>query len=129
MITVSEYLMGRDKDFPLDMLQARNMAELLSRVNWLFGTLELYPTVSSGYRPSAINKRIGGAKMSTHTVCAGIDLHDPDGMLAAKMMDHLDLLEQCGLWLEDPRYTKSKSGSGGWVHLDMKQRKNRVFVP
>jgi hypothetical protein len=129
MITVTEYLMGRDKDFPLDMLQARNMAELLSRVNWLFGTLELHPKVSSGYRPSAINKKIGGAKMSTHTVCAGIDLHDPDGMLAAKMLDHLDLLEQCGLWLEDPRYTKSKNSPGGWIHLDMKQRKNRVFVP
>jgi uncharacterized protein YcbK (DUF882 family) len=115
--------MGRDKDHPLNMQQARNMAGLLSRVNWLFGTLELYPKVSSGYRPAAINTSVGGAKMSTHMVCAGIDLHDPDGMLAAKMIDHLDLLEQCGLWLENPSYTKK------WIHLDIKQRKNRVFIP
>ncbi len=123
MITLKEYLMGRDKDFPLDMLQAQNAAELLARINWLFGTLKLKPSVSSGYRPSVINKKIGGSKMSTHTVCAGIDLHDPDGMLAAKMLDHLDLLEECGLWLENPQYTKN------WIHLDMKQRKNRVFNP
>jgi uncharacterized protein YcbK (DUF882 family) len=89
MITLKDYLMDRDKDFPLDMLQAQNAADLLARVNWLFGSLEIHAKVSSGYRPSAINKKIGGAKMSTHTVCAGIDLHDPDGMLAAKMLDHL----------------------------------------
>jgi hypothetical protein len=123
MISVTEYLMGRDKDFPLDMQQARNMADLLSRVNWLFGTLELHAMVSSGYRPSALNKKIGGAKMSTHTVCAGIDLRDPNGDLAAKMLDHLDLLEECGLWLENPKATI------GWIHLDLKQRKNRVFNP
>jgi uncharacterized protein YcbK (DUF882 family) len=123
MISVTEYLMGRDKEFPLDIQQARNMAELLSRVNWLFGTLELHATVSSGYRPSAINKRVGGAKMSTHTVCAGIDLLDPNGLLAAKMLDHLDLLEECGLWLENPKVT------AGWIHLDTKKRKNTVFNP
>lgn len=123
MITLKEYLMGRDKEFPLDMLQAQNAADLLARINWLLGTLKIKAKVSSGYRPTAINKSIGGAKMSTHTVCAGIDLYDPDGMLAAKMLDHLDLLEQCGLWLENPKYTKN------WVHLDTKQRKNRVFNP
>jgi hypothetical protein len=123
MNTVTEYLMGRDKEFPLDIQQTRNMAELLSRVNWLFGTLELHPKVSSGYRPAAINKKAGGAKMSTHLVCSGIDLYDPDGMLAAKMLDHLDLLEECGLWLENPEHTP------GWTHLDIKQRKNRVFNP
>ncbi|MCS6281472.1 MAG: hypothetical protein HUM72_12640 [Dolichospermum sp.] len=123
MISVNEYLMGRDKEFPLDMLQARNMAELLSRVNWLFGTLEIHATVSSGYRPSALNNKIGGAKMSTHTVCAGIDLKDTEGFLAAKILDHLDLLEECGLWLENPEVTV------GWVHLDLKQRKSRIFNP
>lgn len=115
--------MGRDKEFPLDMQQARNMAELLARVNFVLGKLDLKVKVSSGYRPSAINKQVGGAKLSTHTVCAGVDLVDKDGMLAAKMLDHLDLLEEVRLWLENPKYTN------GWIHLDMKQRKNRVFIP
>lgn len=123
MITLTEYLMNRDKDFPLDMLQARNAADLLARVNWLFGTLEIHTKVTSGYRPSALNKKIGGAKMSTHTVCAGIDVSDPDGMLAAKLLDHLDLLEEAGLWMEHPDYTPK------WIHLDTRPRKNRVFIP
>lgn len=123
MITVKEYLMNRDKEFPLDMLQAQNMAELLSKVNYLFGRLNLHAVVSSGYRPSAINKKIGGAKLSTHTVCAGIDLADKDGMIAAKMLDNVDLLKEIGLYLENPKETI------GWVHLDTKTRKNTVFNP
>ena len=115
--------MGRDKEFPLDMMQARNMAELLSKINYLFGKLDLHAIVSSGYRPTSINRQIGGAKMSTHTVCAGIDLHDKDGFLAAKMKDNLDLLEEIGLWMESPAHTT------GWIHMDIKQRKNRIFIP
>lgn len=123
MITVSEYLMGRDKEFPLDMLQARNMAELLSKVNYLFGKLDLHAKVSSGYRPASINKKIGGAKMSTHTVCAGIDLADPDGNLAIVMKKNVELLKELGLYLENPDFTK------GWIHLDFKTRKNTIFNP
>ena len=121
--------MGRDKEFPLDMLQARNMAELLSRVNWLFGTLELHAKVSSGYRPSAINKKINGAKNSAHMSCEAIDLVENDGFLAAKMLDHLDLLEQCCLYLENPKYT-IKNGIQ-WIHLQSRAPKSgsRVFNP
>jgi uncharacterized protein YcbK (DUF882 family) len=123
MITPEEYLMGRDKTYPLDMQQAYNMADLLVRVNCLFKTLGVSPRVSSGYRPSVINKTIGGAKMSTHTVCKGIDLLDPDKELAKLVKTNLKLLEEYGLWLENPDYTKN------WLHLDTKQRQNRIFNP
>jgi uncharacterized protein YcbK (DUF882 family) len=123
MISVNEYLMNRDKEFPLDMLQARNMAELLSRVNYLFGKLDLHAIVSSGYRPASINKKIGGAKMSTHTVCAGIDLSDPDGRLANAMKNNQQLLKELGLCLENPEHTK------GWIHLDIKKRTSTIFNP
>lgn len=115
--------MNRDKDFPLDMLQSRNMANLLSRVNFLFARLEIDARVSSGYRPSAINKKIGGAKMSTHTVCAGVDIHDSDGSIAKTLKQNIPLLKEVGLYLENPEYTKK------WVHLDTKQRQNTVFNP
>jgi hypothetical protein len=121
MITPEMYLMGRDKDFPLDMLQARNMAELLAKVNWLLGTLNIKATVSSGYRPSAINKSIGGAKMSTHTVCAGIDIAGQE--LGLILQKNPALLEECDLYLESP------SATPRWTHLDLKKRKNRVFYP
>jgi len=131
MITVEDYLMGRDKEFPLDMLQARNMANLLSRVNFLLATLKIETTVSSGYRPSALNKKIGGAKMSTHTVCAGIDLHDSFGKIGTLLTIRKDLLEKCGLYLENPSYTK-KEVNGlmvSWIHLDIKKRNNIIFNP
>lgn len=126
MILPTEYLMGRDKDFPLDMMQARNMAELLSRVNWLLATLGIKDAkVSSGYRPSAINKSTGGQKMSTHTMCAGIDLIGNE--LAVKLRTNPLLLDECDLYLEHPDYTKSPKG--GWTHLDIKVRKQRIFIP
>lgn len=123
MITPKEYLMDRDKDFPLDMLQATNMADLLSRINHLIASLKISTRVSSGYRPSAINKKIGGAKMSTHTVCAGIDLYDPNGEIGKMLRSNTKILEEYGLFLENPDFTK------GWVHLDTKNRKNRIFNP
>jgi len=123
MILPKEYMMGREVNYPLDMQQARNMADLLARVNFLVATLKIETTVSSGYRPSAINKTIGGAKLSTHTVCAGIDLHDSDGSIAKLLKSKLEILEFVGLWMEQPSFTK------GWVHLDTKTRKNRIFNP
>lgn len=123
MITPEQYLMGRDKTYPLDMQQARNMADLLARVNFLIASLKIDTTVSSGYRPSAINKTIGGAKLSTHTVCAGIDLHDSSGNIGKVLKANVTLLEWLGLWLENPTETV------GWVHLDTKTRKNRIFNP
>ena len=131
MITLKEYLMGRDKDFPIDIHQARNAADLLIRVNYLFGRLNLHAPVSSGYRPSAINHQIGGAKMSTHTMCAGIDLLDQYGKIGILLSKRTDLLKECGLWLENPDYTK-KLVNGvlvNWVHLDIKERKNIIFNP
>jgi hypothetical protein len=123
MITVEDYLMGRDKADPLDMLQARNMADLLSRVNHLLASIGLETKVTSGYRPSRINKTVGGAKMSTHTVCAGIDLADADGRLGLLLKRNPKLLNDHGLWLENPDHTP------GWVHLDTKKRTNRIFNP
>lgn len=132
MITLKEYLMDRDKEFPLDILQARNAADLLSRINYLFGRLNISARVSSGYRPAAINKTIGGAKLSTHTVCAGIDIEDVHGKIGILLSRRPELLAECGLWMEHPNYTVKNKEDGSkvfWVHLDIKERKNRIFIP
>ena len=132
MITLSEYLMNRDKDFPLDMQQARNAADLLSRVNYLFGRLNLKATVSSGYRPSSINASVNGAKMSAHTTCQAIDLLDVFGKIGTLLRLRTDLLEECGLYLENPDYTVKTNKDGTkifWVHLQCRPTKSRVFIP
>jgi hypothetical protein len=121
MILPKEYLMGRDRDYPLDVRQALNMAELLVRVNALLSAIGEKARVSSGYRPSAINKTIGGAKMSTHTMCAGVDLVGQKiGMF---LKANIAILEEYDLFLENPDFTPK------WTHLDIKQRKNRIFNP
>jgi hypothetical protein len=125
LILPVEYLMGRDREYLLDAFQLRNMADLLSRVNWLLATLNWKTHVTSGYRPSTLNKTVGGAKMSTHTVCAGIDLAGNE--LAKELKRNPQLLEESGLYLEHPDFTVGNAG--GWTHLDIKQRKNRIFQP
>ncbi len=123
MITIKEYLKNRELDAPLDKEQCFNMAELLGKVNYLLGRLNISPAVSSGYRPASVNSSIGGAKKSMHILCGAVDLSDGEGKIAQLLLNNLKLLEECGLWLEDPKHTK------GWVHLDIKPRKNRVFIP
>jgi uncharacterized protein YcbK (DUF882 family) len=123
MITPKEYLMGRDIDSPLSDEQKSNMADLLSRVNYLLGWLQISRRISSGYRPALINKKVGGAVRSTHLLCMGIDLDDRDGTLKKLIMDNLKMLDDLDLYMESPEHTKT------WVHLDTKKRKNRVFIP
>ena len=81
--------------------------------------------VSSGYRPGHYNKDAGGAKGSAHAVCLACDFKDPTGDLDQWCMDHLDVLEQCGLYLESPNHTL------GWCHLTIRApgSGDRVFIP
>ena len=132
MITLKEYLMNRDKDFPIDIHQARNAADLLSRVNYLFGRLNLHAPVSSGYRPSAINEAANGAKKSAHITCEAIDLLDQYGKIGTLLRLRTDLLEECGLYLENPDYTVKTNKDGTkifWVHLQCRPTKSRIFIP
>jgi hypothetical protein len=118
--------MGRDKQFPLDDTQKRNAAELLARVNFFLGLLRIKDAkVSSGYRPSAINKAAGGAARSGHITCEAVDIHDPDGSIGLLIMNNLDIMEECGLYLEHLDYTK------GWIHLSTRKPAsgNRIFRP
>lgn len=123
MILLDEYLMGRDKQFPLTEEQKNNATDLLCRVNYLLGLLQRDAKVSSGYRPAGINAKVGGAVNSTHSLCMGVDLMDIDRVLANTLMADLSILEICGLYLENPEFTKT------WVHLDTRKRINRVFNP
>ena len=123
MITLQQYLMGREKEYPLSLEQALNAADLLSRVNYLLAKLGIVANVSSGYRPGHYNKAAGGAIKSNHLICKAIDLKDSTGIIANTLRNNVKLLEECGLWLENPDRTN------GWAHLDTKQRTNRIFNP
>lgn len=133
-ITRAEVLMGRDKTYPLNVEQEANLQQLLKALN-LFRQMYGKPMhVTSGYRPAAINANVpGAAKKSAHMSCQACDFRDIDGSLAKYCLDNLYILEQCGLYLEDPRWTRIKDKNGkivsGWTHLQTRATNKRVFIP
>jgi hypothetical protein len=123
MISRREVLMDRDKDFPLTEEQEQNLERLLEALNKLRKAYGKPMVVSSGYRPPGINKAVGGAKRSAHMSCEACDFRDVDGALDQWCLDNLDVLAECGLYLESPQHTP------GWSHLQIRKTKNRVFIP
>lgn len=126
MISRSEILMGRDKQYPLDGILEVNLEKLLKAVNKFRAVYGKPMRVSSGYRPAAINATVkGAAKKSNHMKCLAVDFVDRDGKLAEYCLNNLKLLEEFGIWLEDPAFTK------GWIHMQVVPPRsgNRVFKP
>lgn len=125
MITKEEVLMGRDVKYPLSTEMVENLTILLERLNMFRQMYGKPMKVTSGYRPAEFNTAAGGAKKSNHMMCLACDFEDKSGLLDAWCMQHLDILEICGLYLEHPDATQ------GWCHLQAIAPKsgNRVFRP
>jgi len=133
MLTLDDYLTSsgkypwRAKHQEVTEELKKNARDLLDRVNALLKELHVKnPRVSSGFRPSEVNKKTPGAsKKSGHMFGTSIDLADADGKIGADFFLNLKLLEKHGLYLESPKYTQ------GWVHVQTHAPKsgNRMFIP
>lgn len=125
--TREEYTKDRDKTHPLTQEQEENMDKLLKILDVLRERYGKPLKISSGYRPAAINASVGGAKKSNHIMCLAVDfVDDPVNRPFTKWCAaNLAILEELGLYMEDPRHTK------GWVHLQCVAPKSgkRVFIP
>lgn len=119
--------MGRDKLHPEEYTEEvkKNLLDTLEKVNELLGIWGGYAQVTSGWRPAAINQKAGGAKKSNHMLGKACDLQDKAGNLDKWCMANLKVLEDIGLWLEDPEATP------GWTHIQTVSPKSgrRVFKP
>lgn len=116
MLTIDAILMQRAK---YDELPADQKANIKALHSALFDLETAYGRplkVSSGYRSSAQNVAVGGAKKSLHMVCKACDFADPDGALDAWCTANQERLNKLGLWQEHPDATK------GWCHLDIGTR-------
>jgi hypothetical protein len=131
----AELLMGRDKLHPINQEQSDNLDKLIAAINPVRHAWGKPMRVTSGYRPSSINASVGGATNSAHQSCQAIDIADNDGKLAEWILNNLDILEENGLYLENPDYTIIVNSKGqrisGWVHLQLRKPAsgNRVFIP
>lgn len=123
MISRKEILMGRDVEYPLTSDTEDNLNKLLDAVNKLRSLYGIPMKVSSGYRPGKYNTVVGGAKKSAHCTCEAVDFFDADGKL--KTFCTTQILEKCGLWMEDPKSTKT------WCHLQIRSipSGHRIFKP
>ncbi len=131
MITLEQYYMGRDKEYPPTEAMEGNALNLLGAIAKLEARIAKMPLklsgfvfeLSSGYRPGKYNKAAGGSGKSAHLTCEAIDLKDPTGWLAHFLTINSKLLEELGLYMEHPSRTK------GWVHLQTRKTRNRIFYP
>lgn len=126
-IDINDYTQGRCKAYALEWTETheKNAKDLLTRVNTLLKQYGFYPVVTSGWRPSEINKKVGGSKGSKHIMCQAVDLADSYKELGGWLLKNTHLLKQCGLYMEDPMYTPT------WVHLQSVAPKSGlpVFLP
>lgn len=120
-IRVEEYFKPDERNVPEQYKQ--NAMELLRKVNIVRNAYGQPMIVTSGYRNPMHNAEIGGATNSAHTRGMAVDFRDRNGALSNWLLNNLQLLKDIGLFMENPMYTR------GWVHLDMVERKNVVFLP
>ena len=123
MITVEEYLKGRDKQYPTEFtVDLRiNAQETVQKINDVLDIFGEERRITSGWRPAAVNAATpGAAKFSKHTTCQAGDIEDDEGDLDAWCFEHPKTLEEIGLWQEHPASTK------GWCHLQIVQYKSWV---
>lgn len=134
MITLADYWMGRDTAYPAlltdELLAAAT--ETVARANLLVSAYQAMTKddeprrVNSGWRPPSVNAATpNAAPRSKHMSGHAIDISDPEGDLDEWCMEHPDVLQTIGLWLEHPSATK------GWCHVQTVPPKSgkRVFFP
>jgi hypothetical protein len=138
VIKFEEASMGRDKEYPLTIDTALNAAKILAAANYVRGVYGHSLLCSSGYRPGRFNQAAGGAENSDHLRFQALDLQNIDLPRVKRIihgeeftithfanwcLDNLQILEDCGLYMEDPRWTPT------WVHLTTQKKSQTVFIP
>lgn len=130
MITLTDYWMGRDREFPLALSPQieKNAALTVQLANALLARFGQGRKVNSGWRPPQVNEKTPGAAVfSKHMTGQAIDLADPEGDLDEWLMTQAGqtALAEIGLWQEHPAATK------GWCHVQTVPPKSgrRTFYP
>lgn len=111
-------------EIPINIQQ--NMQELLQRMNVVRTCFAAPMVVTSGYRDMKDQMRINPkAPQSQHMQGNAVDISDPDGALKAWIKLNMDVMEVCGLYLEDFGSTPT------WVHFQQRPSKSghRIFLP
>lgn len=135
MIDLKAFYKGREETHHRELTDEirRNAEDTVTRANELLQRAGFahISAVNSGWRPREVNNATATASpTSRHLTGQAVDLPDPDRRLAAWCASNLGVLEEIGLWLEDPRWTCDENGEH-WVHVQTVPPRSgrRVFVP
>lgn len=132
LITLQEFLMGRDHAYPKDYTEqiAQNAAHTVEKINQFLERTGFDGHVNSGWRPPSLNAATkGAAPHSKHMLGLACDLADPHEELDKFCTTHAEILESLDLWRESPLKTV------GWIHLQVVPYgswvagKSRTFMP
>lgn len=125
-VTEEEYLNKHLKNEEFTETHQKNMEILLDKICTLRHIYKKPFIVTSGWRPTSYNAKIGGAKNSAHITCEAIDIKDVNGEIATWLCDeNFDLLQELDLYIENPAFTKT------WVHIQTRPTRSgsRIFKP
>lgn len=136
-ISVIDYLAGKATLDQLPDEIVRNINTLIPKINDLLEHFGAYRGVNSGYRTSEDQIRIYKQKLgaaydiskvamkSAHLVGAAIDLEDKDRKLTHWALINLPLLQQMGLYIEEPASCPT------WLHIQCISPKSgkTIFQP
>ena len=112
------------KESEIDLVTRRNLEDLCRKINKLGYNPPMY--ASSCLRSIKDQQRINPKAMgSSHLYGAAVDIADPKGELSTWVKNNKQKIIDCGLWVENPDYTK------GWVHFQIYAPKSftRFFNP
>ena len=141
MITLRDYWMGRDTHYPTywspDVrANGQRTVDLVNKLLERAALFGIFPTrsdngfgfVRSGWRPPTVNLATpNAAPNSMHLTGEAVDLNDADGEFDDWLMgaEGQRALEEIGLWMEHPAFTKT------WSHVQTRPPKSgrRVFYP
>lgn len=130
MITLEAFWKGRDVQYVKELTdEIRDAAVVtVAKANRLLSLsgFQSFDKVNSGWRPRSVNDATSNAAgNSRHIYGQAVDIADPDRYLAAWCIRNVDVLEEIGLWMENPQWTPT------WVHLQTLPPKsgNRIYIP
>ena len=136
LITLEQYLTAsgsypdRATHKELTKEYVENAKKLLKVVNQALKDLGIKSVrVSSGFRPSSVNKTTkGAAKVSSHLSCEAIDLVADKNQSLCKLFTN-EVLEKYNLFREDSDATIGKVSN--WCHLQTRKTSSgkRIFNP
>lgn len=133
MITLYDYIGDKRTKNPSDYTPEveKSAEDLIHKVNYLLTFFKVdrpdfIVQMSSGWRPKTYNDKIpNAAKKSNHITGKAVDIADLNKALGGWCITHTDILEKCGLWIENPQATAT------WVHFQTVPPKSgrRIFNP